>query len=161
MPVENGSYAGRFNVWCCRVGTRWHRSHRVARTKLIRAVAGDIAGPSLNPAWEYCSVDYEGENCQIVAAECNHAAAAPEEQSCSWVAYATLECIPALGNQYMPGFGDTELEAVSEARNSCERMGDDLCECTGAVTACCVLPEAGGSWSDAYDFAPCNPKPGS
>ena len=25
----------RFGVWCCRVGTRWHRSRRAARTQLV------------------------------------------------------------------------------------------------------------------------------
>ena len=25
----------RFGVWCCRVGTRWHRSHLAARTQIL------------------------------------------------------------------------------------------------------------------------------
>ena len=43
--------AERFGVWCCRVGTCWHRSRRAARTQLVsgRLPAG-VAGPSLDPA---------------------------------------------------------------------------------------------------------------
>ena len=43
------SSGGRFDVWCCRVGTRWHRSRRAARTQLLsgRSPAVLPARPSI------------------------------------------------------------------------------------------------------------------
>ena len=41
----------QFDIWSCRVGTRWHRSRLEARTQLVSGRSpADVAGPSLDPA---------------------------------------------------------------------------------------------------------------
>ncbi len=122
---------------------------------------GESTASAADMAMENCGVLYQGENCRVVAARCAHAAPA-EEPQCYWVAYAELQCIEALGNRYPSGTAETESMAVSNARSLCSDLEDgDLCNCTSAVTTCCVSPQPGQSWLEVLEYAaPCHPAPG-